>query len=180
MIAKPIKLIPHEVTFEQIDTIVGQPWAPAGIAQGEKDIMRPVLSEKVDEPVKFQPRGFKILRSMIDKFGLTEGSRKCRLMLSGDKELAVPHTSTCRMRMENAMRGDDVLRKRVEAMDERKNRYLAEHIASAQGPKQEVREEVRSGSSASPSQISAPREEVQREEEVHETQFLKRMATASA
>ena len=89
------------------------------------------------EPV---PRSFRIIEELLQRIDYTKGCPKCGAMKRGDPHKTVAHSVTCRKRVENEIKQDEVLSKKLAATEERKNQFLARQIeASDRGRVEEGR-----------------------------------------
>ena len=124
-----VKELPNPITLALLRTIVGQPWAPAGTAKPERDVKPPVLPSSEPPPHFFQPRHFRITQDILERFGYTPGCRKCRMMQQGDSsQPTLGHKVECRARLKEELNKDEGLKGRVDAMEERRNKYLANEL----------------------------------------------------
>ena len=81
-----------------------------------------------DEPV---PRSSRITQELLGRFDYTKGCPKCEALKMGDEHRTVHHSRECRKRLEKEMTEDDLLSKKLAEVEERKNKYLARQVESA-------------------------------------------------
>ena len=105
------------------------------------------------------PRGFRVIQEVLDKVGFSKGCGRCEAIQRDDKEHKGHHTKECRKRVEERMKEDPEVKKklseveakqirwlgrRVEAHDTRDKTYLKATISStlstkARGPRTQCR-----------------------------------------
>jgi hypothetical protein len=129
-----------ELAFDSLlfDSLVGLPWDPEGksrgrlqeVPEGGGELPRVVVPRGLDAEVP-QPRGFKISRDIVERFGPTDTCRKCQALVAGDLSLtALGHSLTCRARMTELLGADPVLARRLDNMKRREDEYMERRIAA--------------------------------------------------
>ena len=116
---------------QAIKDIVASPKAPNPKDKNQGDVMPERLTRDADpggasgealpdvivhEP-EVRARDFKITKTLIEKFGPTDGCKGCEGHVMGSRRA---HSEACRNRMEEEMSKDDILGRRVTARDARK------------------------------------------------------------
>ena len=148
---------------------MGIPCVPSGLWTGRKemplgadpDIPRmPVDREPpaaVSEPVV---RRVIITRAYLTKFGYTEGCSKCRAVELGDEsQPGLAHNAKCRERIENKMKEDPELNKRLEKAEGRQNEFLVKKVESSDQERREAAPEASAETSAEVAPGAAATEE---------------------
>ena len=127
------------------DGLVGVPLDPLGknyIGQGGAaedsepqervaDLPRVVVPRESEDPF-LKARNLKLTRAYFERYGWTEGCRKCIAMQVGDNfNPELGHNLACRFRIEGKFQDDPVFSKRLEAARLRKEEYLAKRVEAA-------------------------------------------------
>ena len=130
---------PWDRTF--FDGIRGAPWDPSGSGTDESreevreipgDIPRLRPREHTEESHIAQSRRVLINRSYLERWGYTLECPKCQAIANRDEtQPGLAHSAQCRDRIEELMREDPLLRKRVENADRRREEFLARKIEEA-------------------------------------------------
>ena len=90
--------------LEILERVKGEPWAPAGVMQGEQPIQVPKLPAGEEDPLVFAPSRCILTKNLFEKIGYTSTCRKCILMQRNDARSGkLTHDETCRERIENLM-----------------------------------------------------------------------------
>ena len=128
---------------QQVVGVMGTPWKPYNFTESDKlriDLPRADdQQEQVERAphVEEAPRRFRIERKDLEKLGYTPGCPGCYNAKHHKSHRA--HTAHCRQRVHGAMMEDPILRRRVEALQERENRWIAEQIeAEDQQPERAI------------------------------------------
>ena len=144
--ARAVRSRPVEESWsrEELDRIRGVPWQPVPRPEeqaGEPQVIHPQPAEQqpdVPPPPPdggYIPRGLLIKREYLEKYGYTQGCRKCRGILRGDESATrMSHTVVCRNRIIEAMKGDPELKERVERADERQQEWIARQVEAGDQP----------------------------------------------
>lgn len=84
--------------------------------------------EKTDEPTG-PPMARRVIlqKSYFERFGYSANCPKCRAMLRG-KEDCHGHTANCRKRIEEAMATDSILKQRLDAAQQRRDKIRADEM----------------------------------------------------
>ena len=121
--ARAVRALPDADSWSkgELEKIVGQPWNPMGTIsyrkKGEEDVPRLPDIRPAEGESNFTPRGLRILPKHLAKVGHTEGCPKCRELLQGRKS-SLGHNASCRLRVQEEMMRDPVLKQEVEAFTE--------------------------------------------------------------
>ena len=123
------------------DEIVGWPSDPSGTWSGEPGVQSeaPRLPPRREPPPVAEPptRRVMITTADIDRYGSTEGCRRCRAITRGELvegKTSVAHSEECRRRIEERIRQDPEQKHRVEAAEERRDKYLAREVERDRTP----------------------------------------------
>ena len=74
------------------------------------------------------PRGLRITRDLLERYGLTKGCPKCEAIRRDDDSNTVHHNRACRQRVELEMAKDADQSKKLKEIEERQNKYVARRI----------------------------------------------------
>ena len=129
-----------ELAFDSLlfDALLGQPWDPEGKSrvgdqdapEGDGALPRVAVPRGLEAEIP-QPRGFKISREMIERFGPTDTCRKCQALIAGDTSLSsLGHSLTCRARMTELLGADPVLARRLDNVRRREDEYIERRVAA--------------------------------------------------
>lgn len=131
--------------------VVGRPCNPAGTIDSSLNAPPRRADDRAippdQEPISIQPRNLYITDAVLEKFGLTEGCKKCRLIGARRNHKGIGHSAECRARLEELILNDPVMNVRLQEAEARKTRYLAEEVERS--VRHVVRREVAPASSAS-------------------------------
>ena len=128
---------------QKVVGVMGTPWKSYNFT--ESDQLRIDLPRADDQQeqveraphVEEAPRRFRIERKDLEKLGYTPGCPGCYNAKHHKSHRA--HTAHCRQRVHGAMLEDPILRRRVEALQERENLCIAEQIeAEDQQPERAI------------------------------------------
>ena len=161
--------MPDDEAFDKavFEGVRGTPNNPGAVEEGDifRDVPRAPV-ERLQEPVSAPvARRVIIHRSYLERFGFTEGCRKCRDILRGEESLsALGHSSACRARIEAHMEQDDVLRGRLHAAQIRQDQYLAGEVE--QGASRSVPATPRGGVEEKPQEESSVEKTAVEEEDL--------------
>ena len=122
-----------KITREALNNIRVGPWSPSEVITQElgarpAPMVEQAQPSQTEEPV---PRSFRITQELLGKFDYTKGCPKCEALRRGDAHKTVHHSRECRKRIESAMNADDGLSKKLVEVEERKNKYLARQVETA-------------------------------------------------
>lgn len=135
--ARGVRPVSEEESWnkELVDKIRGRPWDPSGTGSevGEAESGGLLIPRAVEHPAeqvnpREAPRGVRITRELVQRFGTSLGCSKCRALLEGNKAHTLNHSTECRERIVKRMREDPVLKETVEASDYRKTEWLAKQL----------------------------------------------------
>ena len=139
--ARDVRAVPEDESYDKglFLGVRGTPSNPSAV-EGDAGVLREVPRppvERTAEPVSVPiPRQVILHRSYFQKFGFTEGCQKCRAILRGDDaNPTLAHNAECRTRIEGRMEEDAVLKPRLEAARQRRDRYFAEEMERTVGPR---------------------------------------------
>ena len=129
----------REVSKEMLNKLVGVPWDPVGVIGARGDGVHhdgehaiPGQSSNEDGlPVTREqtPRSMYITSGFILHHGPAAGCPKCRSVARGDStNQSPPHSRACREGIDGLVGNDPSTRDRLSRVEERKTRYLAEHL----------------------------------------------------
>ena len=115
-------------SWELIDKVQGTPWSPDGVEYDAESVARVILKpveEREEAEVLNEsedaPRGVRMRKEYMDKYGYTDTCPKCRAWLRGDQSRpTLNHSSERRARIVEEMQKDPVLSRRVESAERRK------------------------------------------------------------
>ncbi len=136
---RAVRELPRRTTLTVLDQIVGDPHAPAGTASYEKDVERArmdktpesVLQPGAGDEPKPVPRGVRITKEMLEKFGYSSRCPKCRAMERNAPHPTAGHSKECRQRVEKLLKADPEYQTKFEAAEARKAQFLAEEVERA-------------------------------------------------
>lgn len=131
--ARDVRLFPKDRAFdrEYFNNIVGTPSNPSAVESA--DVLHEVPRapvQKEDEPTAAPTaRRVTLHRSYFDKFGFSANCPKCRALLRGEEASgSAGHTPACRRMIEEDMSKDPILRQRLKAAHDRRDRYVASEV----------------------------------------------------
>jgi hypothetical protein len=127
MRTRSIKQMPVETTWEDINRVAGKPWAPSGGFEEQEEIPRAVSTETevVPERIVFVPKAVKKTESVLQDFGYSDNCKRCEAMVKGKSSyVGIPHSESCRARLEGEMSKSEKYKDKVEGAKERRNRYF--------------------------------------------------------
>ena len=124
--------------FKQVSEVMGTPWKPYNFSDDDKLRIRvPGVTDSTDTverqpmPEGLPPKRVRIERRDLERLGYTPACPGCYNAKHGRAHR--PHTQFCRDRVQQAMGTDPELRKRVDAVTERENRWIeAQHERTMQ------------------------------------------------
>ena len=126
-----------------LDKIIGAPWDLRGTGSeqggGEREDPRAgdVRQALVIEPTPMTlpvARRLMITKDILDKVEYTDGCRKCRDILEGDRSRpGLSHSEECRARVIARMQADPELRPRLQCEKERQDAYLEARLEAEFG-----------------------------------------------
>ena len=129
----------RDVTKEMLNKMVGVSWDPTGVVRFRPDghhegqpVTPGQISSEDGLPVTREqtPRSMYITSDLIWQYGPASGCSKCLSVAQGDSiNQTIPHSRACRRtRIEGLVGNDPVSRDRLNRAEERKTRYLCEHL----------------------------------------------------
>ena len=74
------------------------------------------------------PRGFRITQSLLDKFDYSKGCPKCEALRRGDVEYTGHYSTECRKRIQELMREDPELSKKLKEVEDKQHRWIGRRI----------------------------------------------------
>jgi hypothetical protein len=80
------------------------------------------------------PRGFRVTKDLLDKFQFSKGCPKCESLRRGENRTTIHHSKECRKRIENLMKQDPALNKKLIEVEERQNRWLGRRVEAHDAP----------------------------------------------
>ena len=80
------------------------------------------------------PRGFRVTKDLLDKFEFSKGCPKCESLRRGENRTTVHHSKGCRKRIEELMKKDPALNKKVSEVEDRQNRWLGRRVEAHDAP----------------------------------------------
>ena len=129
---KAVKVMPEPLTAEMLSRIRGIPSAPKGAVQDDvPDVEVPRVSDGPEgepegpegEPEMPVPRSMRITQDVVERLGYSDKCLKCRCWARGDySRPGLGHSVECRRRIERLLGRDELLKKRHDEAEERKNR----------------------------------------------------------
>ena len=136
-----VKPLPEKLTAAMLDDIRGTPWAPGGdICDQPFEIPAARVRYLPPEPdvpdaapdIGPIPRGMRITQDIIDRVGYSAKCAKCRAWSRGDYSKSnLGHSQECWQRVESMIAQDEVVRKKYEESEARKNQFYAQEIERA-------------------------------------------------
>ena len=149
----------RQVSKDMLDKLVGVPWDPTGVVrarvsggtdEGEHVIpAREVGEDGMPVTRELIPRSMYFTGDMVKQYGPTPGCPKCRAVARADSsQHSMSYTQTCRVRIEEMVKHDPSTRDRLSRAEERKTRYLAEHLEKTFGLREIAGGVALSGSSS--------------------------------
>ena len=132
--AREVRPMPDDQAFDSeiVKAIVGLPSDPSGSGEpvrAPRDVPRVPVPREAAPVREATVRRVIIKRAYLERFGYTDGCRKCRDIQRGEESLGtVGHSEECRKRIEEEMTKDPELKKRLEAAEERQTKYMAEKV----------------------------------------------------
>ena len=130
--ARDVRLFPPDRAFdlEYFKNIVGTPSNPAAV-ESEETVWHDIPKNPVAEPREpvSQPtvRQVMLHKSYFERFGYSVDCQKCRALMRGEV-VGPSHTAECRARIEKEMMKDPILKQRLEAATDRKDRWFASEV----------------------------------------------------
>ena len=129
--ARSIRRKPLESRWDhsQVSAIMGTPWKPYNFTEDDKlRVSMPVIPDPTEVteravPEDPAPKRIRIERRDLERLGYTPGCQGC--YSAKHRKQHRSHTDHCRVRISQAMSEDPLLRRRVEAAEERENRWIA-------------------------------------------------------
>ena len=104
-------------------------------------------------------RRLKINKADLDKYGYSVDCQQCRhVELYGKYKSGIPHSETCRARIIEAMKQDDVGKQRLAEYDQRIDREIAERIEEADKGRDRQPAPERQGKQAARNELGVPQE----------------------
>ena len=131
--ARDVRLFPADKAFDVnfAKNVVGTPSNPSVVENEETvlhDIPRAPVARPEDPASAPVTRQVILLKACFERFGHSADCSMCRAMMRG--EIVGPsHTVACRNRVESEMEKDPILKQRLEAARERRDRYLVGEVA---------------------------------------------------
>ena len=122
-----------KITRESLNNIKVGPWNPSEVIT-QDSVGRPAPMVEVTQPPPAGgpvPRNLRITEEHLLRFNYTKGCPKCEAIKRGDPHKDVRHSTACRQRLEEEMKQDDVMSKRLAEVEERKNRFLARRVEAS-------------------------------------------------
>ena len=135
VLARDARSEPDDRAFDRqdINSIPGTLNNPSAMEDGSgilRDVPRAPVA-RPEQPVAAPTlRGVTIHQKYRERFGYSEGCAKCRAILRSDvRQPTLSHSALCRARIREAMAGEKVLNKILQAAQERQDRLLAGEVA---------------------------------------------------
>ena len=133
--------------FQQVSDVMGTPWKPYNFTEDDKLRVRlPGMTDSSD-PVERQPvaedlppKRVRIERRDLERLGYTPGCPGC--YNAKHRRAHRPHTQFCRDRIQRAMQSDPELKRRMEAVTERENRWIVAQHEKTENERQEGGREI--------------------------------------
>ena len=111
------------------------------------------------------PRGFRVTQEVLDKVGFTKGCGRCEAIRRNDKEHKGHHTKECRKRVEEQMKEDPELKKKLSEVEAKQNRWLGRRVEAYDTRAKPIPEGHDSESSVNTGMESADKVPVRTEDE---------------
>ena len=80
------------------------------------------------------PRGFRVTKDLLDKFDFSNGCPKCESLRRGETRTTIHHSKECRKRIEELMKKDPALNKKLSEVEDRQNRWLGRRVEAHDAP----------------------------------------------
>ena len=100
------------------------------------------MAEETQPPMTGEPvpRSFRITEELLQKFDYTKGCPKCGAMKRDEKSDTLHHSKLCRSRVEDEIKKDDVLSRKLAGVEERKTQFLARKVEESDRRRVEERD----------------------------------------
>ena len=129
--ARDVRPMPDDQAFDRalLLGLRGTPSNPSADDEHEDGDLREVPRAPVERPpepvANPMARRVVIHRSYLQRFGYTPGCKKCEDIVTGDENKSTTgHSEGCRKIIEGHMRGDPLLRQRLDSAQLRQDKYL--------------------------------------------------------
>ena len=141
--SRNVKRMPKEMRWDKaaIEAIRFTPWTVTDPSDGDRRSgahteHKPRVEIAIDKEIRLQeplqeeresiPRRVYLTKSIIDKFGATDGCPGCITVMLGGT--GIPHSEDCRKRIENEMRDDPEQRQKLKEVRKRREEFVKQHL----------------------------------------------------
>jgi hypothetical protein len=80
------------------------------------------------------PRGFRVTKDLLDKFQYSKGCSKCESLRRREDRDTIHHSKDCRKLVEELMKQDPALNKKLSEVEDRQNRWLGRRVEAHDAP----------------------------------------------
>ena len=119
---------PQQWSLDQVKSIAATPWSIHEPTVPEVIYHKPGEEQPMLDKVA-QIRRVYIRQADLDTYGYTQGCKRCQhILVYGANKGTMPHSDVCRARIMEEMSKHATGRARLEKLNERTDKYLAEHL----------------------------------------------------